>query len=276
MKRLLISSFLLLTVATGALGMPGKDSVFSDQMSKLDGPVLSPGSEIGERGCAADLLRKELHGGGAGSVEEKSHSPQLEAAASLLLPGLGEYRMGHKLRAKVFFGIEGLTWITIGASLWQGYSREGSYKDYAVVYAGVNGTDHCDSYYENLENYMSNEGPGGYNEWVRREARDLYYGDKAQMDGYFEENKIVGDNGWRWESEVAFNKYGVLRSGSESAYRRALYAVMFAMAVRVVSAVDAVRLARKSERAPDSEMSDMSLDIEHMPGGLSLFLRKSF
>ena len=40
--------------------------------------------------------------------------------------------------------------------------------------ASVPGTGHSKDYYEKVGGWISNDGPGGYNEYVRREARDLY------------------------------------------------------------------------------------------------------
>ncbi|MCK4236766.1 MAG: hypothetical protein KAX38_06580, partial [Candidatus Krumholzibacteria bacterium] len=70
--------------------------------------------------------------------------------------------------------------------------------------------------------------------------------------------------------------YGVLRSGSRSSYRRALYSAVFALALRVVSTVDAVRLARGEDRSGGKHESDVSFDLGRRSGGLSISFKKSF
>jgi hypothetical protein len=212
---------------------------------------------------------------GAGEIGT-GYSPLKEGAASFLLPGLGQMRMGRDLRAKIYFGLEGATWAAIGSFLWQGYAREQAYQDYAVAFAGVPGTDLSDEYYERIGMYMRSDGPGGYNEYVRREARDLYYPDVEAMDAYYDANAVTGAAAWRWESEQAFERYNDLRDGSRSSYRRALYAGFFALALRVVSSVDAVRLARGGLQDDGGTGDGVSMRLEHQRGRFLLSVNKSF
>jgi hypothetical protein len=184
--------------------------------------------------------------------------------------------MGKRIRSRIYFGLEGAAWVAIGTFLAQGYARENAYKDYAAAYAGVSGTSYSDDYYETIGMFLSNDGPGGYNEYVRREARDLYYPDIDAMNSYYDANSIGGAEAWRWESDRTFSRYNHLRDGSRSSYRRALYAGFFALALRVVSAVDAVRLARGNGQNPESGAGAMSMKINHQPGGFRISVKKSF
>ena len=59
------------------------------------------------------------------------------------------------------------------------------------------------------------------------------------------------------------------------AYRKALYAGIFASALRVVSAVDAVRLAR-GDRSSDSDASAVSVGLKHQRDGFRISIQKSF
>ncbi len=243
------------------------------ELSGAKSPTLTLGDPLYM--VAAGLVA-DRSGARRDAFQDRSiHSPFREGAASFLLPGLGQLRMGRVLRSKIYFGLEGATWVAIGSFLWQGYARENAYKDYAVAFAGVSGTSHSDKYYETIGKYMSNDGPGGYNEYVRREARDLYYPDIGAMDSYYASNSIVGVESWRWESEKTFSLYNNLRDGSRSSYRRALYAGFFALALRVVSAVDAVRLARGSAGDGDSGES-VSMSIKHQHDGFRISFTKSF
>lgn len=237
---------------------------------------LERGEGFAGAGYAASLLREGLWDQSGGV--RNTRSPLVEGVASFLLPGLGQHRMGRTLRSKIFFGLEGASWVAIGSFLWQGYARENAYKEYAVAYAGVSGTSHSGEYYETIGDYRSNDGPGGYNEAVRREARDLYYPDVAAIEEYYETNKIEGELGWRWPSKRVFDRYNALRDGSSASYRRALYTVFFAMALRVVSTVDAVRLARGEASVAEGEGAGraVSMSVEHQPGGLIVSINRSF
>jgi len=209
------------------------------------------------------------------SVRSNGSTPSSirEALFSFLVPGLGQHRMNRRLRSRIYFTIEGLSWVAIGSFLWMGYAREKAYKDYAVAYAGVRSTSFPDDYYSVIGQYLSSDGPGGYNEYIRREARDMYYPDRDAIERYYGEHSYTGEMAWRWRSYEYFRKYNVLRDGSESAYRNALYTVMFALVVRVVSSVDAAFLA-KSGRS--DEESNFSLRLGEYRGNVMLYLGRSF
>ncbi len=277
LKRLITGLIVIAALTAPAAGAGTPRTV----LSGMEGTTieLDLGQEICRvrAGCHAS---RELFAGDAFREESytmnEPRSPVKEGAASFLLPGLGQMRMGRTIRSKIYFGLEGAAWIAIGSFLYQGYSRENAYKDYAVAYAGVSGSDCADEYYEKVGSYLSNNGPGGYNEAVRREARDLYYPDAAAMNAYYDSNRIVGEQSWRWRSESAYRRFNSLRYGSDDAYRRALYAGMFALALRVVSTADAVLLSRDENRTLEQRHGKVSLKIGHGAGGVSLMLKKAF
>ncbi len=202
-------------------------------------------------------------------------SPKKEAGMSFLLPGLGQYRMGHTLRAKIYFGLEAAGWIATGAFYYQSIVRKDEYMEYAVAYGGVNGTGHPEDYYEKVGNYISNEGPGGYNEYVLIEARNLYYPDTEAMNAYFDENMISGEMSWRWETGSAQRNFRELFAGSDESRRRAVYALFFIAGLRVVSSVDALRLARDANEKAGYD-TGIRLDLQPQPGGFRMSLCRSF
>lgn len=260
MKILAVSVLLALFIATPALCGSLAESVF-------DEPVLTgPSLELGGDGIPQTFSSGQAY-------EAMSRSAFREAAWSLIVPGLAQHRMGREIRSSIYFAIDGITMLAIGGFLWKGYSDEKAYKDYAVAYAGISGTDYSSDYYEQIGQYMSSDGPGGYNEYIMREARDLYYPDLDAIDQYYASNMIPSDQSWQWRTVDAFRLYGDLRESSRSGYRRALYSVVFALTMRVVSTVDAVRLARSDVRA---EKSAVSIDIEQRRDGLAISMGHSF
>ncbi len=248
------------------------ESVFDASGARGLRPVLDLGTRASGFGASAAIANEAP---GTGGESSNGISPLKAAASSLLLPGLGARRLGHTLRSKIYFGLEGISWLSIGSFLWVGYSREQSYRDYAVVYADVTGTDHSDEFYKRIEEYMSNDGPGGYNEAMRRDARDLYYPNVEAMEAYYRASRMTGDESWRWRTTDAFGRFGTLRNGSRFAYRVALYSAIAAAALRVVSAADAARLARKDAQAGKTQHA-VSIGLAQKTRGIALYVQRSF
>ncbi len=229
------------------------DSGPSFEKSRTNAPAAAGGT------AAMRLLG--TGSGGESIYGEAGRSPAKEAALSFLLPGLGQYRMGSRAKAKLYFGLEGAGWIAAGAFYWQSLVRRDEYREYAVAYAGVPGTGHPEDYYEKIGNFISCDGPGGYNESVRSEARNLYYPDKTAMDSYYEQNMIGGDLAWRWETERSYRNFKELFAGSDASRRRAVYAVFLVLGLRIVSMVDALKIARDSNTG-SGDATGMWIDIE--------------
>lgn len=236
-----------------------------------EGPALVRAPAEG--GYAAALVRDAFSHGMRNDDGIPPYSAGTAGGLSFLLPGLGQYRMGRSTRASVYFALEAAGWVTVGASLWQSYARRDAYEEYAAALGGVSGTGYSEEYYEKVGGWISNDGPGGYNEYVRREARDLYYPDIGAMETYYEQNAIAGTMSWRWESDSDRRRFNSLRSGSESAERNALYAAFFLLGLRVVSAVDAVVLARQ---VPDEQPTGLRFEAGPQPGGFYLALDRPF
>ncbi|MDZ7859722.1 MAG: hypothetical protein U5O15_03480 [Candidatus Krumholzibacteriota bacterium] len=249
---------------------PSESSLYS---GRATGEIPLDISSSPSAGYSASMLKEE-EASDTGSSQISDISASGAAARSFLLPGLGQRKMGHSIRSKIYFFLEGAAWIGLGAFTWQSIARKDAYEDYAVAFAGVDGTGHSDSYYETIGNYMSNDGIGGYNEDVRREARD-YYSDPDARDSYYQENSLTGDDGWRWETERDYDRYNSLRKGSHSAERRAIYTLFYMLGIRVISAVDAGRLASGGDSDNESA-SGISVSMEQSKRGVSLLLNTSF
>lgn len=277
MKKLTACLVLICLASASAPAAARAESVFDARALGANEPRFDAGPVAQRFGGLPHAGIASFDLAAAGSSQEPSRDVSAGRAAllSLLLPGLGEQRLGATLRAKVFYGLEGLAWLSCGSFLWMGYSREESYHDYAVAFAGVQGTDHSDDFYEAIGKYLASDGPGGYYETIRRDARDYYYPDVAAMEAYYRANAMSQEGSWSWESLEVFRNYASLRSGSRTAYRVALYSAVFAAALRVVSAADAVRLARMDDRSRDNDPA-VSIGLERMPRGVAVYLQRSF
>ncbi len=291
MRRILIFTFLFLIpgqLTAGSISLSSgrgtrvdcdndEDTLFPSESPLYSARVPDENrfdiSSSPEAGYSASILKEEK-ARDTGSSQSRDYSAPHMAARSFLLPGLGQRKMGHSIRSKIYFFLEGAAWIGLGAFTWQSIARKDAYEDYAVAFAGVNGTGRSDSYYETIGNYMSNNGIGGYNEDVRREARD-YYSDPDARDSYYQENSLTGDDSWRWETKRDYDRYNSLRKGSHSAERRAIYTLFYMLGIRVISAVDAGRLAAGGGSDNESA-SGISVSMEHGKSGFSLLLSRSF
>jgi hypothetical protein len=185
LKRYSIVLIVVIGISTSAAAASLEHSIFGSRETERASLDLGNACVPPVGGYARGIL--------AGAEVPMRYSTAAEAGYSLLVPGLGQCRMGRPTRGKIYFGLEALSWFFIGASLWQGYTQDGEFKEYATYYAGVEGTGHGDDYWEAVGSYMSSGGPGGYNEAVRRDARDLYYPDIDLMNAYYEQHKITGE-----------------------------------------------------------------------------------
>jgi hypothetical protein len=272
MRRIMTSMVIAACAGLCVPASASSESVFD--AGRLQPPLLrleSPG-EARSFGSGGAIPRGAALEAGESAV---GISAKNAAAWSLLLPGLGQQRAGHTLRAKIFYGVEAATWISVASFMWMGYDRENTYKDYAVVFANVHGTGHSKDYYRTIGEYMASDGPGGYNDAMRREARDLYYPDVDAMESYYRSRAMTGSESWTWRSGLEYRRYGDIRDGSRFAYRVALYSAIGAAALRIVSAADAVRIVRIDRRSAANEGAT-SMGLERLPRGVALCVQRSF
>ena len=174
-------------------------------------------------------------------------SPKLAMLYSLILPGLGEYALGHRQRAAVFFVAEGAIWTSFIVFQSQGSHRKDLYREFASVHAGAGSRDD-DDFYRTIGNYIASDGPFSANEQIRREARALFPDDPSLQDAYYAEHAYTGDDAWRWESEQILDRYQEMRDASISAYHKSEFSIGLLVANRLISVVDAGLLAARRNR----------------------------
>jgi hypothetical protein len=203
------------------------------------------------------LLLAQIGGRGARPEEkpdvelpgEQKINPKKAMLYSLLIPGLGQQAAGRGERARVFYAIEAGIWTSFAVFRIQGDDRKDRYIDYAEFAAGVDGSGKDDNYWRTLAQYeRSDPGPGSANEFIRRQARALYPGDLAAQQRYFEENGYFGEETWDWQNADNLAKYRELRTKSLDSYDRAELSIFAAIANRVVSVIDAARVAGQANR----------------------------
>jgi hypothetical protein len=167
----------------------------------------------------------------------KSKSTFKAGALSLLLPGAGEYYLGHKNRAAIFIGAEAAIWGGYFAFRAWGDWKEDDYKSFAADHAGANIHGKDDKFFERMQFYSSRD-------WYNIIEGERYGGAYPYTDFYY----------WHWDSDASREKFRGLRNESKTAFRNATFMIGVAALNRVVSFIDAIRLARSLKKARNIEL----------------------
>lgn len=184
------------------------------------------------------ILLMGAWGGVAGAAGQPDRLKVL--GLSLLVPGLGHYSIGRGGRGQAFMAADAGAWGGFAGFRLQGHLRRNSYIDMAHIYGGVPSPEgRSDDYYRLVGEFGSSD---QYDEEIRREARARYGDDIAAREAYFEAHRIPADQVWRWNSEADWSRYRDKRNASHLSYKRARYLLGLAIANRLLSAVDAMRL----------------------------------
>jgi len=151
---------------------------------------------------------------------------------SALVPGWGEYYVGHHNKAKYFFAAEALTWVSF-----IGYRTYGSWKKKDFIRfaaeranAKLNGRD--DSFLDLVGFYTDID---QYNTLGRVSDPERPY--------LFD----TPENHWRWQNEKDRASYRTLKNRSREAYRRANFMIGLAIIDRLISMIDAAHDARRAQ-----------------------------
>lgn len=187
--------------------------------------------------------------------EVTGKSPARAFLLSLLLPGLGERYCGAATRGWAFTAAEAGLWAGFAAFRFYGDWRSEDYRAYAAARAGVDPRGKSHRYFVDIGNYSDIE---AYNAAMLRE-RNL---PKVYLDTetYF----------WAWPSEVERLRYAHLRVGADKAYQRSVMVVGAIIANHLVSAIDAMWLAKRSNRHARQGDVEFGVDWRYSAAGASL------
>jgi hypothetical protein len=169
---------------------------------------------------------------------------------SLALPGAGEWYAGSRPAAAAFFGAECALWGALAGFRGYGAARETDYRLYAAGHAGVDlsGKDHA--YFVNIEEYAD---LAAYNAAMLR-GRDV--------EALYPEGRGFE---WRWDSDAARARFERMRGQSDRARRNAMFAAGGLVLNRLVSGIDAIRVAKRRSGAPRG--AGVSVGMAALPGG---------
>jgi hypothetical protein len=164
---------------------------------------------------------------------------------SLLLPGAGEWFMGNKSLAKLFLGTDIALWLGYWGT--QNYIKvlENDYLTYAAIHAGVDTRNKNSQYWIDIGSqqdiFSFNE-----NKRIERNLEAIYPEDK--------------ENFWQWDSKENRLFYNQYRFRQHDWKRRLNILIGGLIFNRLVSAVDVIRLIRKTQKSEQKQLSHLYFD----------------
>ncbi|HID40372.1 MAG TPA: hypothetical protein EYP36_12775 [Calditrichaeota bacterium] len=207
------------------------------------------------------LLMQETEKNGTSFTKGSQPTPSLSQQAepksvgkaflySLLLPGAGQYYTESRNSAVLFLGAEALLWLgMVGNNLYADHLVD-EYKTYAVQHAGVSAAGKDKDYWISIGKY---DDIYSYNEQRRRERR---------FDEVYSENAYYY---WSWDSKT--NRYSYDRSrlqANEIADREVYFWGAIALN-HLASAIHALAMARKYNKALQQEGMSWDFRLESRP-----------
>ncbi len=152
---------------------------------------------------------------------------------SLILPGMGEYYVGASSYTPYFIGMEILAGLGWYGNNWYAGRLEDEYMAFAVQHAGVNGEHKDLKYWSSIGKY---DDLYGYNEQRERDRN---------FEAMFDETPEFF---WQWDSKTNRLEYDRRRLHANSILNQEVYFQLALVLNHLVSAVNALRLARRHNR----------------------------
>jgi len=161
-------------------------------------------------------------------------------ALSALIPGAGEYYLGHRGRARIFFSGEALSWIGFGSFRMYGHWRKEDMIRWARDRAGAELSGKSDFYQDMVGFY---------------DDIDQYNNFGRVMDP--ERPYLIDNPGnhWRWQDTLDMKAYRDLKNQSREAYRRANFMIGAMVVNRLVSVIDVFQMVLRSRGKFDESLA---------------------
>jgi len=180
---------------------------------------------------------------------------------SLLLPGTGEAYVGRTVYTKIFMSIELAGWGLFVANRINVSKREEDYKNYAAEHAGLAGQERTDQYWIDIGKF---DNLYLYNEQRRRDRN---------VDAIYPENPGFM---WQWDSQTNRLYYDGYRIETRQIDERKTYIIGVILLNHVVSAINALRVARAHNREIEELGWRMDFDYDPYAGAAAFKFQTSF
>ena len=149
---------------------------------------------------------------------------------SLILPGMGELKMGHEKRAQSFFIREAALWIICIGGMKASSWYENDFQSFAELHAGVNMDE---------KNYIFAVNMGHYNSLTE-------YNDTKARQRQVNEMYAEGQgNDWQWDSIENRVHFDQMRIQSVNFSKYASFAIGGLVLHRLISLIDVIFLERR-------------------------------
>ncbi len=217
MVKMKVISFFIVTVLIASTCLAG--DLFTESM-------LNPIQQMQINSVMVDRLSmvQPLQMGNARASYQLEKSKGKAMLLSMLIPGAGQWYLGHKNWARAFFVTEVALWT--GAISFDAYSkwRRDDMKTFAALHAHADINDKPSQYFVDMGNYI-----------------DIYeYNDAKQLRREFQKVYDVDEYFWAWGSDVQQHDFEQMRISSDRARNRAIFMVGGIIANHLFSAIDAV------------------------------------
>ncbi len=160
----------------------------------------------------------------------------LNVVMSLIIPGTGEWAMGHKGLGKVFIGADLLLWLGMFSSDQYVNTLQGDLEGFAAAHANVNTAGKGDQFWIDIG---TQESIFAFN---RQKLLERDIGATYSEGGEFD---------WQWDSEANRRVYLERRFNKIDWERTSNILVTGLVLNRIVSAIDVIRLIRKNKKAAE-------------------------
>jgi len=176
---------------------------------------------------------------------------------SAILPGWGQFYLGNKGKARVFFTVEAVSWVGFIAFRTYGKWKKDDFIRFANERAGADLWGKDDHFLDMVGFYDDID---DYNAFGRAVAPER---------AYLEDTPA---NHWRWQSEADRMAYRDLKNRSREAYRRSKFMIGLAILNRIAAVIDAVRDAKRARYRIDEQefrdVRDLSYQVKIDPFNL--------
>jgi len=159
-------------------------------------------------------------------------------ALSALLPGAGQWYLGKRRTARLFFGAEAAVWAGFAAMKVNANWKQDEVERFATRHAGVSGLNRNERFFEQLKFYPS---------------REVYNTLGRAFDPSLPFIADTPENDWNWDSPESQKTFRQLFNDQNSAERNANFMFVAAAVNRLVSAALAWRSAKKMNNRLDED-----------------------
>ncbi len=234
MKHILVTLLLFLSVSSNAVEL-SEEPIQESLKAEISKPVFALNSDFDDFNNDGNKKAKDFNGSG--------YKPSVLRAAlySFILPGMGEYYLGNRTKAKYFFAVEVFGWAAFASYRVYGGWKNDDMLGFARSNANAELAGKSDEYVDMVGFYESID---RYNSFGRAFDPEREYLDDTP------------ENHWRWQSDKEQAIFRNLKNRSREAFRRSEFTLGLLLLNRIVSVIDAVRDARRSQRVID-EFSNM-------------------